>query len=56
MEHAVIFNESEWFFTLENLENYTRVKFFEADVSFIDNIPKIDTFIPSNPTSVLTIQ
>ena len=49
LEYAVIFKKNEWFYTLENLENYTRVKFFDADVSFINNIPKIDSFIPKLP-------
>jgi predicted nucleic acid-binding protein len=49
LEYSVIFKKLEGFFTLENLENYTRVKFFEGDDSFRDSIPKVETFIPKLP-------
>ena len=47
LEYAVLFKSLDKFFNLENLENFTRVKFFEGEVSFRKSIPDIETFIPS---------
>lgn len=46
VEHDVIFNQSDSFQALQNLENYTRVKFFEDERSFKTSIPDVKTFVP----------
>ena len=49
VEHDLIFKQKESFHNLNNLENYTKVKFFEDERSFRNSIPKIDTFVPDLP-------
>lgn len=46
VEHDIIFNQSDSFQALNNLENYTRVKFFEDERSFKSSIPDVKTFVP----------
>ena len=48
IEHDVIFKQGDSFYDLKNLENYTRVKFFEDSKDFREYIPKIASFIPAN--------
>jgi hypothetical protein len=47
LETAVIFKEFDGLNDLEDLENYTRVKFFEGEKSFRECIPQLESFIPS---------
>lgn len=47
LETSVIFKEFDGLNDLEDLENYTRVKFFEGKKSFRECIPHIESFIPS---------
>ena len=49
VEHDIIFKQKSSFGKLENLENYTKVKFFEDERSFRESIPKFDSFIPDLP-------
>jgi Fe-S cluster assembly ATPase SufC len=49
LETAVIFKEFDGLNDLEDLENYTRVKFFEGEQSFRESIPHVESFIPSKP-------
>lgn len=50
IEHDVIFRQEESFYDLKNLENYTKVKFFEDSKDFREFIPKMDGFIPPSPS------
>jgi hypothetical protein len=50
VEHDVIFRQKDCFYDVENLENYTKVKFFEDQRSFKDSIPTLDSFIPNLPS------
>lgn len=50
IEHDVIFRQEESFYDLKNLENYTKVKFFEDSKDFREFIPRIDSFIPPSPS------
>jgi len=47
LETSVIFKEFDGLNDLEDLENYTRVKFFQCEESFRESIPRIESFIPS---------
>ncbi len=47
LETSVIFKEFDGLNDLKDLENYTRVKFFEGVESFRESIPHIESFIPS---------
>jgi myosin-5 len=49
IEHDVIFHQQSSFYDLKNLENYTRVKFFDDPKNFRDYIPKLKSFIPDTP-------
>jgi myosin-5 len=50
VEHDLIFKQKNSFFDLQNLENYTKVKFFEDEKSFKDSIPTLKSFIPDVPS------
>ena len=53
VEHDIIFKQKDSFYDLENLENYTKVKFFEDEQSFRDSIPIMKSFIPELPSMEL---
>jgi myosin-5 len=53
VEHDIIFKQKNSFYDLNNLENYTKVKFFEDEQSFRDSIPTMKTFIPELPSMEL---
>lgn len=53
VEHDIVFKQKNSFFDMSNLENYTKVKFFEDEKSFRESIPKIDTFVPELPAMEL---
>jgi hypothetical protein len=47
LETAVVFKEFDGLNDLVDLENFTRVKFFECEKSFRESIPHVESFIPS---------
>jgi myosin-5 len=49
IEHDVVFHQEESLYDLKNLDNYTKVKFFEDSRDFREFIPKIDSFVPPIP-------
>ena len=51
LETAVIFKEFDGLNNLEDLENFTRVKFFENQKSFRESIPHVESFIPSKSST-----
>lgn len=53
VEHDIIFKQKDSFYELENLENYTKVKYFEDEKSFRDSIPQMKSFIPELPSMEL---
>lgn len=48
VEHDVIFRQKDSFDQINNIENYTKVKFFEDEKSFKQSIPYVGSFIPSS--------
>ena len=46
VEHDIIFKQKESFDDIKNIENYTKVKFFEDEKSFRQSIPNVHSFIP----------
>jgi myosin-5 len=49
IEHDIVFHQQESLFDLKNLDNYTKVKFFEDSRDFREFIPRIDSFVPPPP-------
>lgn len=49
IEHDVVFHQQESLYDLKNLENYTKVKFFEDSRDFREFIPKTGSFVPATP-------
>jgi hypothetical protein len=47
VEHDVIFKQKESFDQIKNIENYTKVKYFQDERSFKQSIPSVGSFIPS---------
>lgn len=47
IEHDVIFRQKDSFDQINNIENYTKVKYFEDEKSFKQSIPHVSSFIPS---------
>lgn len=47
LETAIVFKEFDGLNDLVDLENFTRVKFFECEKSFRESIPHVESFIPS---------
>jgi hypothetical protein len=50
VEHDVIFRQRDSFDQINNIENYTKVKYFEDEKSFKQSIPSVGSFIPSPPS------
>lgn len=49
VEHDIIFKQKDSFDDIRNIENYTKVKYFEDEKSFRQSIPHVGTFIPEPP-------
>jgi myosin heavy subunit len=46
VEHDVLFKQKASFDEIKNIEDYTKVKFFEDEKSFRRSIPEVPSFIP----------
>lgn len=46
VEHDVVFKQADSFYDLQNLEKYSKIKFFEDERNFRESIPKISSFVP----------